>query len=79
MLLIFTLNIIFIYLEPISLQQKLLGCFRVSDDLFISSEEKWTMSQQPTTLSCFTYCENKGHVVSGYQSEQCLCGEFTSR
>jgi len=63
--------------EPISLQQKLLGCFRI-DIKF--SEEKWTMSQQPTTLSCFTYCENKARIVSGYRSndKQCLCAEFTS-
>ena len=54
--------------EPISLQQKVLGCFRINESLKKSSEEKWTMSRQPTTLSCFTYCENKGRVVSGYRS-----------
>ena len=72
---------LFLFLEPISLQQKLLGCFRISENLIKPSEEKWTMSQQPTTISCFVYCENKGQVVSGYRSydEQCFCGEFTSK
>ena len=71
-------NFYLYFSEPISLQQKLLGCFRINIKF---SEEKWTMSQQPTTLSCFTYCENKGRIVSGYRNydKQCFCGEFTSK
>ena len=71
----------FHFSEPILLQQKLLGCFKINENVLKSSEAKWTMSQQPATLSCFVYCENKGRVVSGYRryDEQCFCGEFTSK
>ena len=71
----------FLISEPISLQNNLLGCFKIYENLIKSFEVKWTMSQQSTTLSCFVYCENKGQVVSGYRSydEQCFCGEFTSK